>query len=62
MGNGAVAAAVILCCLRAVGAEHSSPALPVQVKIPKSISGEERKLMEQLRELQGAKPASRGWF
>lgn len=35
---------------------------PLQVKIPKSISGEERKLMEQLRELQGAKPASRGWF
>lgn len=33
-----------------------------QVKIPKSISSEERKLMEQLRELQGAKPASRGWF
>ena len=37
-------------------------AVSPQVKIPKTISGEERKLMEQLRELQGAKPASRGWF
>ncbi|KAL4450637.1 hypothetical protein ABPG77_000993 [Micractinium sp. CCAP 211/92] len=36
----------------------------VKVKIPKSISGEEKKLMEQLRELQPSKPAasSRGWF
>ncbi|KAL4433639.1 hypothetical protein ABPG75_000080 [Micractinium tetrahymenae] len=36
----------------------------VKVKIPKSISGEEKKLMEQLRELQTSKPAasSRGWF
>ena len=35
----------------------------VKVKIPKTISGDERKLMEQLRELQASKPAaSRGWF
>lgn len=36
-----------------------------QVKIPKTISGDERKLMEQLRELQASKPAAsggRGWF
>lgn len=36
----------------------------VKVKIPKTISGEERKLMEQLRDMQSSKPAasSRGWF
>jgi len=41
VGNGAVAAAVILCCLRPVGAEHAAPALRVQVKIPSGIGGEE---------------------
>lgn len=35
----------------------------VKVKIPKSIGSEERNLMEQLRELQAAKPAAKaGWF
>ena len=39
--------------------------LLLQVKIPKTIGGEEKKLMEQLRELQASKPAAsagRGWF
>ena len=36
-----------------------------QVKIPKSLSSEEKKLVESLKELQSAKPAAgagRGWF
>ena len=48
-------------------ATHAACHVPrhLQVKIPKSISGEERKLMEQLRDLQTSRPAAssgRGWF
>jgi hypothetical protein len=40
-------------------------ALHLQVRIPKNIGGEERKLMEQLRELQPTSKATTkagGWF
>jgi len=36
----------------------------VKVNIPKSVGGEERKLVEQLKEMRGAKAtgAGKGWF
>ena len=40
------------------------PPPPLQVRIPKALGSEERKLVESLRDLQAAKPAGagRGWF